>query len=244
MGFPTDSYGPSEVVFTQSAAQKAPLGTRLRLRDGRVFVYVKNGGVALVAGNAIQKAVTGADHIKDLVPGANVAIGATTLTITNGATTAVTANMFKDGFLYVNAGAGLAHCYTIKSNTAAAVNVAFTVVLYEWCPIQVALTTATSKCGIVKNPYDGVVQATVGVGATVVGVAVKALTISYYGWIQTWGPAAVLTAGTVVIGCPVSVLTTAGAVGPTAAVTTPIVGWVMAVGATTEHSLISLVISP
>jgi hypothetical protein len=57
------------------------------------------------------------------------------------------------------------------------------------------------------------------------------------------GPAAVLTAGTVVVGNPVSVMTTAGAVGPRAE--TDIlssVGTVIEVNVTTEYSLINLAI--
>jgi len=243
MGFPTGSYGPSEKIFTESATQKAPLGTRLVLRDGRVFRYVKNGGVALVVGNVLSKAVAGADHIKDLVVAAIVAVGGTTVTVTNGATTAITANMFRDGYLYMNDAAGEAHVYTIKSHNAAATGAVVTIQLYDWCPVQVALA-ATSECGLCKSMYDGVIQAAVAVTAPVVGVAIKALTISYYGWIQTWGPASVLTVGNVLIGAPVSLITTAGCAGPTAAVTTPPVGVVMAVAAATEHSLIFLTIAP
>jgi len=229
-------------INAESSVQLFPLGTKV-VQGDRTFRYAKNGAVALTAGTLITSAARGADHIKDLAVLA-AAVGNTTITVTNGASTAVTADMFAGGYLFVNdcgAATGEGQCLRIKSNTAAAVNVAFDVVVYD--PLVIALTTA-SQVGISKNPYDMVVISASTPVANVVGVCRIPVTIAYFFWLQTGGPAAVLCNGTHVVGKPVEVgLTTAGSADVGAGTTgADAIGICMAVAASTEFSLVFLTI--
>ena len=216
-----------------------------------MYRYAKCGGSAVTKGKLCQQAASGSDHIKDLAVAAAAAVGATTITITNGATTAITADMFKDGWVYVNDVDGEGQACRIKSNTAADTDASCTLTLYSDYALTTALTT-DSQVGLRKNRYDSfVVNPTTPTGVPI-GVTPRDFTASYYGWLQVSGPAAVLTHGTVVVGKTVvpSISNTpvAGAVEspvltegtPNTGANQPVVGWVMSVAASTEYSLIDL----
>jgi hypothetical protein len=232
------SHGAEKVV---SAGKKYSLGTRMVLPDGRSFRYAYNGGVALHAGVVLQSMVDDT-QFKDMVVPAAVAAGATTLTITNG-TTAVVANDFAGGFLSVNDVDGEGHCYKVKSNTAAVSGAAITVVLDSEDAIKVALTTS-SEVILQKNLLNGVIIYPTTPTGVPVGVATVTVPINYYCWVQTWGVASVLSAGTVVIGNNVVPMTTAGGVGVSVAHVLPNIGWVMRVAVATEYANIFLIIAP
>lgn len=232
----------------ESSVQLFPLGTVLITDDG-VFRYTKNGAGAVTIGKLLQQAVSGADHIIDLAVAAAAAVGATSVTITNGGTTAITADMFKDGYLLINDAAGEGAVYKIKSNAAAATGASCVITLVD--PIEVALTTS-SKVGLRKNLYDSVVVCpTTLTGVPVGWVNLSSFTASYYSWIKSKGIIAALTNGTVIVGKMVAPSeTTAGAVDTYPITLTegtpntyvpgdcPCVGQVMSVGATEEYSLI------
>ena len=75
----------------------------------------------------------------------------------------------------------------------------------------------------------------------IVGCPVVDMALSAYGWFQTYGPAAVLTSGTLVLGHNVMRSdTAAGAVEPSSGSTLDIVGVCMLVDVTTDYSLIKL----
>ena len=65
---------------------------------------------------------------------------------------------------------------------------------------------------------------------------------NYFGWVQTHGPAAILTDGTIVVGNAVgrAVDTTNGAVQAVGDDVTTVIGEVMVVNVTTDYSLIDL----
>jgi hypothetical protein len=247
--FTNIAFGPVDLVLQESATQQAPLGQRLMLEDGREFRYAKMGASAVTKGKVCQAAVQGADHIKDLAVPTAVAAGASAVVLTNGGTTAVTVDMFKDGYVYFNdcgAGTGEGQIHRIKSNSAAATGAALTITFYDGETLTTALTTA-AEAGIIKNPYGDVVVAATTYTAPVVGVTVRDMTAAYYGWLQTKGIAAVLTNGTVVLGAQVVPgATTAGSVdvmpqnSVDAAVKVPSLGIVAGVAASTEYSCVLL----
>ena len=73
------------------------------------------------------------------------------------------------------------------------------------------------------------------------GVPIVDMALSAYGWFQTYGPAAVLGAGTLVLGHNVvRSATVAGAVAPATSDILDIVGTCMLVDVTTDYSLIKL----
>lgn len=223
-------------IYEESASQIYPIGYPLDLGDGRRFRYCKVGATALDVGKMCVAATPATDHLKDLAVAAAAAVGATSVSVTNGATTAITLDMYKEGYMVVNDVDGEGIEYKIKGCTAAAVNVASTIYLYD--PIQTALTT-NSQVGLWHNPWNLVVQNTTYAGNPV-GVAKKAITAAYYGWLQTRGFCTIWRGDTAARG---SWLTHGGAagkaIGETATnnltITVPLIGFSLTAGVDTEY---------
>jgi hypothetical protein len=92
-----------------------------------------------------------------------------------------------------------------------------------------------------SDPWSGLVVAPAAETGAIMGCPLVDMALSAYGWFQTYGPAAVLTEGTVVLGHNVMRSdTTAGAVEPSSGSTLDIVGTCMLVDVTTDYSLIKL----
>jgi len=227
--------------FAQSSTQQYPLGTLL-IEGERAWRYCLNGGVALVPGFTVQSAaIASAGHSMDMVTAAAV-VGALTVTVTP-VTANVTANQYKDGYLFVNDLVGEGQCFKIKSNPAITAAATGVITLYD--PVTLALD-ATTLTGLRVNPFSGVIVTPV---TTLTGIVLGAsqipVTAAYYAWIQSAGPAAINGIGTLVLGknaiAPTG--TTAGCVGPaTIAYGEQVVGKVMNVCASTNKSLIYLTI--
>lgn len=231
-------------VKTESSTDPiTKLGTLREFPDGSKFRYTKNGAVALVAGRLVQSVVPTANHLN--IACAATAAGATSVTVTLGAT-AVTANEYADGYIFINdAGADTStegYTYRIKEHPAADASATLALTLYNDSPVIIALT-ANSEATLVHNPFRNVIIHPSPPTSMVVGVAPRAIDANEYFWLQTAGPCAVLTSGTLVAGdfC-VPGATVDGSVMPSAAVETdgPPVGRVMTVNADTEESLIYL----
>ena len=161
--------------------------------DGRRFRYAKAGTSALVAGDLLQCPAEVTTE-ESLTPTAALA-GATQVTVTTGA--AVTANKYAEGFLVVTNTPGNGLMYKIKSHPANAGAASLVLTLEE--PLIVALT-ASSRVDLVFNPYNGVLQNPATPTGCPVGVAVKAITGAYYGWIQDQGACSVLAGGNITVG--------------------------------------------
>ena len=231
----------------RSTQGSTPLGARAVIGD-RVFRWTRNGSVALTVNRLCQESVVVTGHGGDLAIATAAAINARSVTLTNS-TTAITANQYAGGYLWID---NEGHCYKIKSHPAESTGTGSVVITLEDDDyLRAALTTATSNAGLRRNPYDSVVvNPTTPTGAPV-GVTPIAVTASYYFWLQTWGPAAVLTNGTLIVGYMASPgATTAGSVDvyPLNSVDgsgqQPIVGVASRVRPTTEFSLIDLRIAP
>jgi hypothetical protein len=197
----TQLTGPSLVaagdLTLNTATPMEIVGTRIMTPGGREFAYCKVGATALVPGTLVQSAAE-STGLENLTP-TNTAIGATT--VTTSSTLTATANEFAGGWLIVTVTPGQGYQYKIKSHPAASSAVC-TFTLED--PIQVALTAAASKMDIVANPYSGVLINPSATSGLVVGVAVYPITALYYGWIQTKGPACILSDGGTTVGLAVS----------------------------------------
>jgi len=237
-------------VRAESIGALFPIGAALITDDG-VYRYAQCGGAAVTIGKLLQQAAIDTNDdadvavVVDATTGLAPAVGDTIVSITTP-TGGFTKDQYKDGFMYVNTAAGEGARYKIKSHpvlTAAATGV---VTLVD--AIEVALTTS-SKVGFVKNPYHGVVvNPTTSTGIPVGVVNHSSFTAAYYAWIKTKGIVNVLTNGVLVLGKPVAAgITTAGSVdvfdndGSTNWV---LVGICMAVGATTQYSLVKIDLDP
>lgn len=229
-----DPYG------TGGTTQLYPLGTLYRqfyAGGERWFRYVKNGATLMARGKLYQSKAAVAGHTNR--PLSAVAAGATTIDITP-TTTNVAANEYQNGWLHINDVDGEGIAYRVKSHPAITADAAGTITLYD--PIKIA-TTANSEGTLTYNPYEGLIVHPSPLTAPAIGVPLAAIAASAFGWVQTKGPCAVLTQGTIVAGdFVVPSATVDGAVMPSAAVETdgPPVGKVMSVNADTEYSIINL----
>tara|TARA_Y100000310_G_scaffold339215_1_gene431204 strand:+ start:3851 stop:4654 length:804 start_codon:yes stop_codon:yes gene_type:complete len=183
-------------VFEISATQVWPLGTRYQ-RGNKVFYYAKNAAVEIAAGKLCQGAVieTNGD-VTDMAvdtPG----IGDTQMEVTNGGNTAIAEDEFAGGECLIQDDTGEGYSYTIKGNDAMAASAAGTIFL--WDKVQVALGAGATVALTHPTPFYNVIIHPSPPTAMLAGVTPRVLTASYYGWLQTWGPCAVLHDGSAVI---------------------------------------------
>ena len=235
--------------FAEAASAQFPIGSILKYND-RTYRYCRNGGSGLAAGKitCTRDKSHASNHLNLNCLAA--AIGDTTVTIITAGTNIVE-NEYAGGYLYVNAGTGLGHCYKIKSHPAHTHGTSPNCVMTLHDPIVIALVASgTSKVSLAHSKYEKLKTApgTTPMTGQTVGVPPIAITASYYFWNQVSGPAAVLVSGTVVIGdsvCHTISTGTAGAViariaDSAAQRVARTVGEVMQVNATTEYALVDL----
>lgn len=223
---PQDLY---DLTVTTAATQLGALATT---GDGRYYRYAQNGAVLMVPGK-LQQAIPEVTGNENLAVAA-AAIGATSVTTTS--TVTVTANQYAGGYVVVTTTPGQGYMYQIGSHPAAT-SAVLTLTLVD--PIIVALTTS-SVIDLVVNPYAGIVVNPTTATANIVGVAVAALPINGFGWIQTRGVASVLAQGTITVGTEVGASsTTAGAVVATSGVLAD-VGVAVTGIASTEYGAVAL----
>jgi len=250
MAFPTSVSGSAGYDKTTSTTQKHRLGTKMEYNDGRVFYYAY-AAEAITAGKVTMGSQTPSDHIKDLAVVSGAA-GATQIVVTNGSSTAVTGSGkytgdfatrgdYVDGYVFINDVTGEGQIFQIADHSSAATGAALTIDLADNETVQTALTTS-SQAGIHKPVGHSVeVWDADDIDGPALGVPTHDIASGEYFWNQTAGPAAVLTAGTLVLGNE-AFSSTDGAAGPSASDNSAEckVGTVLAVGANTEYSLIDL----
>ena len=189
-----------------------PFGTRMAIGGDRIFKY---GGIssagAVGAGKIVQAAVPHAGHDMDLAIATAGSVGGKSIEVTTTAND-VAEDFYADGYVYINDAAGEGHMYKILGHAAHdySDDADLTLNLYDGDTIAEALTTGSgSLAGVFQNPYSNMVISTAGAhGArtgVVTGVCSTEMTASYYGWFQTWGPAAVLVSTTTLIVATMSV---------------------------------------
>ena len=157
---------------------------------GRRFRYCKNAATALHAGVLVQGPAYETTEI-DLA--LNTAPAGTAVTVTTGSV--YTANEYKGALFFVNDETGEGEQHIIESHPAAASGASCTLILET--PLINTLA-AGSTGGIIKlNPFDGtVVAVAANPTSPVIGVALCAVTASYYYWAQTRGIVVCLGGGT------------------------------------------------
>ena len=206
-------------INTLSTTKQVQFGATGMTEDGRRYRYVGFGGtLAITAGKLMTAPITtnttaGYQGLTITAIGtgaqvtANLAIGATQIVITNGAT-AITQDQFAEGYLEIAVGGNstsvtATYSYRIKGNTAAAASATFTVYLAEPLRNTTALIAGTDTANLNVSIYSGVTvnagaATTVPVGVTVLPI-VNSASVTNYGWIQTAGPALVITDGSAIL---------------------------------------------
>ncbi len=139
------------------------------------------------------------------------------------------------------------HVYKIEGNEADAAGSSIVITLHE--PIHVALEAATSQASIKENEYVAITHNTADTvnSGPVLGIMPTAATVSYYCWVQRRGTCMSLTDNTTLVQGNAFVASTsvAGGVAPLIAGSTVSkarsqLGYVMAVAASSEYSMVSL----
>jgi hypothetical protein len=249
-------YGDEKVTST-SEDLGLTIGTRMVLPDGRVFRYAFSDGAA-GAGTGVQSSIALANADSDLAVSQSAAVGDKSVVITFGTSpnTDVAEDYYANGYLFVNdsgsSGAGEGHVYRVRAHAAADVSASpeITIYLADGDSVAEALTAGQSQVGLVANPYMHVIPSPGGAQtARTVGFAPAEVADNSYFWVQTWGEAAVLADGTLVIFRPLRVSDgTAGAVEEYSSQTDAeeqVVGFATNVlAATTEYQFAFLTISP
>ena len=201
-------YG-DETVTSTTESRGITLGTKGLMPDGRVFRYSK-AGEAITAGLMCQTPLAIANHDMDLVTAA-AAVGATSIVSTLGGT-AVTKDQYKGGTIYVNDGAGEGQTFRIATHAAVSSSGDFTVPFEGKQTVKTALT-ASSLTGIKANPYNGTLLYNTTPDGIPTGFSPTDVASGAYFWQQTYGDAAILVNGTVVLGqCVVPGTSTSGSV--------------------------------
>jgi len=182
---------PYNDALTESSTQEHVIGTLWAPNNdpqGRKYRYAKNGAVALALGKVCQGPAVVTNH-QSAIGGASTVATAGTKEITIGQTmtTALTDEQYNGGSVIFNLVTGLGQIYPIVSHTDS-----LTPVLTLGEEIVTAGDT-TTEFTLVPNRYNGVLVTPVTtLTNAVAGVPRSAVTASYYFWIQTGGPAAVL----------------------------------------------------
>ena len=231
-------YGDEKITST-SEDLGLVIGTRMVLPDGRVFRYAFTDGAA-PAGQGVQSSAAVANHDSDLAVAAAAAVGDKSVSVTLGGTAAA-----ED--LYAE---GEGHVYKIRQHDAIGSGGTGTINLMDGDTIKEALVAGSSQIGLVASPYMNVIPTPGGAQTgRCVGYAPTEVADNAYFWVQTWGEAAVLADGTLVIFRPVRVSDgTAGAVEEYSSQTDAEeqeVGFATNVlAATTEYQFVFLTVSP
>jgi hypothetical protein len=246
------------------------VGEKFATSDGREFVVVANGGVALVAGKVVSSPaqITTAFGLSMTVPTATPATAGTfQILVTNGSTV-LSANQFQGGYLVTQTGTGAGQQLKIASHAAAANAATFLVTLED--AIQTTLD-ATTKVSLVYSPYgglsasaagavsSGVIVAPTTASGVPLGVSVYPIAAStaptfssttglqtangtiQYGLIQTHGPVACLIDTTTTVGYPLGPSgNTAGALLVATETTVPQIAIAMTTQVSTDYGMVFL----
>ena len=175
----------------ESSTQTHPLGTKMILPDGRIYYYALNSSAAITtAGQIVDGIAAVGAHDMDL---AATATSAGENTFTSGTSLTVTEDQYAGGYVYFNDGPGQGEVYSIRSNTAVSSATGLSITVEDDGGLATALTTA-SLFGLMYSPYKDVkiVDGNGTMTTGVLGITTMPVTASYYCWLQTSGPAAVL----------------------------------------------------
>lgn len=189
--------------------------------SGKIFRYAFAGASALIAANLLQESVEDTSY-ENMAVGTAGAVGDGFIQVTNGTATITNLQYIGGSISVYTAGTvAIGDEYTI-TGVSGTLTTGGALKVFTDKPLRYAFTTSAKV--VMKRPItSGVIQfpATTPTGIAV-GVAHYAISAAQYGWIQTHGPASVLSDGsTFAVGSEVGTPSgTAGAITVYAAATT------------------------
>jgi len=260
-------------VKSESSIQRAPLGTRGVLPDGRVFRYAK-AGAAIKIGWAIQgDSAYNVSDLWSLSSSGNLPLGAGTTHTSTWSyievetswivdATAMAADLFAEGYLFVGSCAdgvfttstGTGQIVRIKDHLGmTASSTEHTKFNLEDGEHLVEDVSTDHSVGVMMNPYKNVINVAQAAAPTagVLGVALTNITSGYYFWCQTWGPAVMHCGEAITIGMTVNMSTDAGDTGVTehifsseAGADSNVLGYAMLPALASQYVMVMLQLSP
>jgi len=207
-------------IRESKSAATTIVGSVKPLAYDREVIYCKVT-TAVTIGQLCQGPAAVANHGRTAVS-VTASVSDKSITVTLGATAAAK-DLYKNGLLVVECGAGTGYSYMIAGHPSAAASADLKLTLKDG--VEVALTTA-SLCTLLKNKCNGVGPTTDCAAQTgpVVGVALCSASANYYTYLGKKGEWPVDTEGTWVVGCQLAAGSAAGTAMPAAAITDELVG--------------------
>ena len=152
LGMFSQATSTSAGTGTVDASFSTYTGQKFDTSDGRELTLVSVGTTLIPSGVLVSGVAPVAGH-QTLTVAAAVAIGGTTITVTNS-TTVVNINQYQGGFLVVKDGTGAGQTLKIQTNSAAANAGLITVVTED--AVVTALAT-DSIVNFIPSPYNNIV---------------------------------------------------------------------------------------
>jgi len=211
------------------------VGQKFQVDGGESEVALVYSTTGIAAGRLVQSAPIIANHTNCAVVGSSTvnAIGATSITITLGAT-AATAQQYEGGYVFVTAGLGAGQKLKVQNNPAANSGANIAIALED--PLAIALDT-TSRVSLTPNPYYNVIINPATPTNKPVGVTFYTLPATSYALVGTRGSFACLNDGGTTIGLALAPSQSVAGAVKTGATTLDSIGRAQYTGVTTEVSI-------
>lgn len=210
-------------LYEVSSTKKECLGAIRETEDGRMFRYAK-AGATLIPGGATYAAAVDSNFLAQVqTNGAANTAGSLVVTAYVGAT-AVTDNLFDDGYLivYRTAAGKQGLYYPIASHTTTATG-STTIKLTLKEPL-IRATLTTDYFSIIPNPWSSIGVST-DIATNWTGQAMVDATSGQYLWVQTGGLGVATGGDTATMGYPVGPSDTNNALEVASAQQGPVVGY-------------------
>lgn len=196
-------------LYETKTSAVCPVGTRLPMGD-RTFFYGHVASVAaagllvapdasvagpllLADGSLVAMTKAQTQLAPDAITAALVA-GQKYIALTHASSLDnITKNMLQNGYVVLTDSAGVDVMMKIKRNNAWSESVADYVEIELWDDIPAAMADATTGVILTCSQYRNLRPATQGTDEAPQGVPLVSIATGSYGWIQTWGPAGVVS---------------------------------------------------
>ena len=206
MGLPRVINGSeAETYMVSTAEDRARVGQKMVIEDGRAYRFSLNGAAALVAALLNQGAIPEVAKYGDQSVSNDFAAGVTLITTIAATTTNLVAHELINGYCWSEQTTQLGPASRIKDNgliTQGANTGEIT--LHNPLPVAINGSTDSDTISYIRNTWRGILvaPATTETGQ-VAGVTVAAVPIANYCWLQTAGPAKIQTSGSIVVTAPI-----------------------------------------
>jgi hypothetical protein len=136
--------GFAQSVYSQSATQMEELDTVRVFTNGCAFAYAQAGATALAVGKVTEMAPLVSTANDEVIATSGVA-GDSYISVTFGG--AVTADFYKDGYIWINDDTGEGYLYDVLGHAAGTTGVS----VHLKTPVRLAFTAGASTASLKQN---------------------------------------------------------------------------------------------